>query len=131
MNIHRDHGKPAGQSQRQPDIIVTSLQSARRAGTPNENASNTWNEICLKQATKKPISRFQWYDVLACVEMESTRKPIPIAHIDNLAKTGFMQNRRPHNTVDLVPKSNKRSVPSESTSSAVERAVKRPKTESL
>lgn len=131
-DIYRDHGNPTVQSQRQPDIVVTSLQSAGRAGTPRENPGVTWNEICLKQAPKTPISRFQWYDVVASVEMESNRAPIPTTHIDNLATRGVMLDRRPHKTIDLIPKSNKRRMRSESTTpSVVERAVKRPKTESL
>lgn len=61
-DIYWDHGIPAVQSQRQPDIIVTSLQSVRRAGTPMKNASDstTWNTISLEHTTKKPISCFQW-----------------------------------------------------------------------
>lgn len=128
-DIYGNHGLDYAQSQRQPDIIVTSRQSARRAGTPNENASHTWDEICLRQATQKPISRFQWYDVVASVEMESDLKPIPVGHIDRMGKTA--ENRRPPNIVDMAPKSKKRSMRSDSMPSAVEPAVKRLKTEPL
>jgi len=51
------------------------------------------------------------------------------APVDNLAKTGFMPNRRPPEFVNIQPNSKKRTH-SEYASSAVERAAKRPKTES-
>jgi len=80
------------------------------------------------QATKRPLSRFQWYDVVASVEMESSRQQIPSTHVDNLDETG--NKRVPPNVVDMPPKSNKRSMRSESTS-AVGPAAKRCKTERL
>ena len=130
-DIYGDHGSPAIQSQRQPDIVITSLQSARCAGTPNKNASDTWNTISLKQATKKPNSRFQWYDVLASVEMESNCKEIPSTHVDNLGNAAVKLNRLPPRIVDMAPKPKKRSMRSESMSSVVEPAAKRSKTKSL
>jgi hypothetical protein len=128
-DIYGDHGNPAIRSRRQPDMIVTSLESARRAGALKESASDDWNTISLKQATKKPISHFRWYDVVASVEMESSRKEIPSSYVDKLGKTGG--NRLPPNIVDTAPKSNKRTTHSESTPSAVEPALKRCKIEGL
>ena len=65
--------------------------------------------------------------MIVSLPLKSDLKQIAIGHIDKIGKTN--ENRRPPNIVNMAPKSNKRSMCSNSTPSAVEPAAKRLKTE--
>ena len=65
VDLYGDH---VVQTRRQPDIIGTSVHSARRVA--NAVRTDTWTQLALKRAPYKPDSRFQWYDVLCSVELQ-------------------------------------------------------------
>jgi len=59
-------------TERKPDLIVTSVHSARRAAGPLATAN--WPQIAPKVALEQPYYRFQWYDVLCAVELQHAAK---------------------------------------------------------
>jgi len=124
-NDHKDiYGNSNGNgplTQRQPDLIVTSMHSARRAAGPM--ATETWPQIALNRALEEPHFRFQWYDILSAVELQC------IAKIDEEDVDAYRDDQRaimtvlPH-LVKMGPNTKKRSKRSESMPSAAERSAK-------
>jgi len=124
-NIYGGHGNPVVQTERQPDLIVTSVHSARRAA--GLVGTETWPEIA-KQASEKPHCRFQWYDVLCVVELKYTAK-IDEKNVDGLLDDLRQEMPVPPHFVKLGPNPKKRTRRSESTLSAAGASAKRVKTE--
>lgn len=87
------HGASHLVSERKPDIVITSLASARRASPVQSGLS--WNEITQKCASSPPTRAFEWRDVLSSLELELTRgelsppsnpldnMPDPVSHADS------------------------------------------------
>ena len=128
VDICEDHGNPVVQTQCQPDIIATSMHSARRAAGAME--TETWAQIAFKRAPGEPASRFQWYDILSAVELQC------IAEIDEKDVDAYRDDQRamitvPPHFVNMGPNSKKRSMCSVSTLSAAGCSAKRIKSESL
>jgi hypothetical protein len=117
-------------TERKPDIIVTSVHSARRAANPL--AATDWLRIASGTALVQPHYRFQWYDVLCAVELQHTAK------IDEKDVDALYQQRRvipvipiPPHPVKTRPNPKKRNMSSESMPAAAEHPAKRVKSESL
>ena len=71
-DIYEDHGNLVVQIHHWPDLITTSVHSARRAA--GVVRTETWPQISLKRAHGEAASHFQWYDVLSAVELQCIAK---------------------------------------------------------
>ena len=117
-------------TERKPDLVVTSMHSARRAAGP-PLASAKWQQIASEVALEQPQYRFQWYDVLCAVELQH------IAKIDEGDVDALCQQRSvimtaipvPPHPVKTGPNPKKRNMSSESMPSAAEHPAKRAKFE--
>jgi len=117
-------------TERKPDLIVTSVHSARRAADPL--VATNWHQIASEAALVQPYYRFQWYDVLCAVELQHNAK------IDEKDVDALYQQRGvipvipiPPHPVKTRPNPKKRNMSSESMPIAAERPAKRVKSESL
>ena len=66
VDIYEDHSNLVVQTHHWPDLIITSVHSARRAA--GAVRTETGPQISLKRAHGEAASHFQWYDVLSAVE---------------------------------------------------------------
>jgi len=67
------HGNPMTVTKRRPDVIMTSLRSARSAA---HKPCAHWTEIATDSAQTRPDASLQWYDVFLSVEIKSSRQKI-------------------------------------------------------
>jgi hypothetical protein len=129
LDIYGDHGNPSFRTRQKPDLVITSLDAARRIG----NNNGPWARIANVTAHQKPARHAEWPEVLASIEMQYT-KAIDQADVDSYRNINEPFQPADAKCVDISwkPNTRKRSVPA-STSSPSEslRPAKRIKAESL
>jgi len=73
VTIRGFHGSPMTATRRRPDVIITSLRSARSAA---RKPCAPWTDIATKSAQTRPNASFHWYDVFISFEIKSLRQKI-------------------------------------------------------
>ena len=93
--LHGKHGAPYLTSMRKPDIVITSVASARRAAGPGQS-NLSWEEI-IQYAPEPPVEAFEWFDVLSSLELKRVKPKLdspPDSFGDMQAPTAHQKNIR-------------------------------------